>query len=89
MAKQKSNKPKERITNGRISLLKWENSNGNGKTFESFSLNKTVMQRNKTDSSKFTGRFLSLNGLTKTDLVTIKQVITEMEEKCLVIEEGD
>ena len=88
MKKQKNNKPLERISNGRISLLKWENSN-NGKTFESFSLNKTVMQRNKTDATKFTGRFLSLNGLTKSDLLTIKQLVTEMTDKDLDTEESD
>lgn len=90
MAKQKNNKPKERIGIGRISLLKWENKH-NGKTFDSFSLNKTVMKRNRTDKTKFSGQLLSLNGLTRTDLEHIKQAISEMQAKTLDLdlEESD
>ena len=86
MANKKNNKPKERIVCGRISLLQWKNSNGNGETFDSFSINKTVMQRNKKDKTKFSGQFLSLNGLTKTDLTNLKQAITEMEDKMLGVD---
>jgi len=80
MEKQK-NKPKERITIGRISLLKWENFNGAGEVFVTFSLNKTVMKRREDDPSKFEGQVFSLNGLTSYDLAAIKEAVKEMEEK--------
>lgn len=75
------NKPIDRIKAGRISLLRWENRNNEGEEFTSFSINKTLMKRNKDSPSKFEGRVFSLNGLTKNDLEAIIQVITEMEEK--------
>ena len=78
---QKNNKPKEKIRNGRISLLKWENFNPQGEVFTSFSLNKTLMKRNEEEPSKFEGQVFSLNGLTINDLDAIKEVIEEMEEK--------
>jgi hypothetical protein len=78
MEKQK-NKPKEKIKVGRISLLKWENSNGNGEVFNSFSINKTLMKRNEEDPSKFEGQVFSLNGLTMSDLEAIKEAIKEIE----------
>jgi hypothetical protein len=80
MEKQK-NKPKERIRVGRISLLKWENSNGNGEVFNSFSLNKTLMKRNEEDPSKFEGQVFSLNGLTMNDLEAIQEAIKEVQER--------
>ncbi len=79
MERQK-NKPKERIKVGRISLLKWENSNGNGEVFNSFSLNKTSTKRNEEDPSKFEGQVFSLNGLTMSDLEAIKEAIKEVQE---------
>ncbi len=79
MEKQK-NKPKGKIKVGRISLLKWENSNGNGEVFNSFSLNKTFMKRNEEDHSKFEGQIFSLNGLTMSDLEAIKEAIKEVQE---------
>ncbi len=78
---QKHNKPTERIRIGRISLLRWENSNGNGEVFVSFSLNKRVMKRNEENPSKFEGQVFSLNGLTNYDLTAIKEAVKEMEEK--------
>jgi len=79
MEKQK-NKPIERIREGRISLLKWQNANKYGEHFTSFSLNKTTMKRSEDDPSKFEGQFYSLNGLTKKDLKAIKELIEEMQE---------
>ena len=78
---QKNNKPKEKIKNGRISLLKWENTNGEGEVFTSFSLNKTLMKRDEEDPSRFEGQVFSINGLTIYDLEAVKEVITEMQEK--------
>jgi hypothetical protein len=78
---QKHNKPTERIRIGRISLLRWENSNGDGEAFISFSINKTVMKRKEDDPSRFEGQVFSLNGLTSYDLAAIKEAVTEMEEK--------
>ena len=81
MENKKNNKPKEKIRVGRISLLKWENSNGDGEVFTSFSLNKTVMKRRQDDPSRFEGQIFSLNALTNYDLAAIKEAVTEMEEK--------
>jgi hypothetical protein len=78
--KNQNNKPIERIKEGRISLLKWENSNRYGELFTSFSLNKTVMKRSEDDPSKFEGQVFSLNGLTKKDLKDTKELIEEMME---------
>jgi len=80
MAKQNINQPKDRIDLGSISLVQWENMK-NGKAFDSFSINKTVRKIDESDSSRFTGRFLSINGLTKHDLSMIKQAILELEER--------
>jgi len=80
MAKTKSKMPKERVSAGRVALLCWENI-ANGESFNSFSINKTVLKRNKADRSKFTGQVMSLNGLTKNDLVNLKQAITEMTDR--------
>ena len=80
MERQK-NKPKERIKVGRISLVKWENSNGNGEVFNSFSLNKTLMKRNQEDPSKFEGRVFSLNGITISELEAIKEAIEKMQQR--------
>ena len=79
MEKQK-NKPKDRVEVGRISLLKWENSNGDGELFTSFSLQRTVTKRNEEDRSKFEGQVFSLNGLTMGDLEAIKEAIEEMQQ---------
>jgi len=81
MEKQKNNKPIERIRVGRISLLRWENSNGDGEVFISFSINKTVMKRKEDDPSRFEGQVFSLNGLNSYDLAAIKEAVKEMEEK--------
>jgi len=75
------NKPKERIEVGRISLLQWENANGGGEVFTSFSLQRTVTKRNEEDPSKFEGQVFSLNGLTMGDLEAIKEAIEEMQVK--------
>ena len=80
MEKQK-NKPKVRIRVGRISLLKWENSNRNGEVFNSFSLNKTLMKRNQEDPSKFEGQVFSLNGITMSELEAIKEAIEKMQQR--------
>ena len=80
MERQK-NKPKERIKVGRISLVKWENSNGNGEVFNSFSLNKTLMKRNEEDPSKFEGQVFSLNGITMSELEAIKEAIEKMQQR--------
>ena len=85
--KQKKNRPKERVRSGKISLLQWENSNGNGETFESFSINKTVTRTDDSDRSRFTGQILSLNGLTKRDLTDVKNVIALIEGKVLDLED--
>ena len=79
--KNQNNKPVEKIKEGRISLLKWENSNKYGEAFTSFSLNKTTMRKSEDDPSKFEGQVFSLNGLTKQDLEAIKELIEEIEEK--------
>ena len=79
MEKQK-NKPIERIKEGRISLLKWQNANKYGEPFTSFSLNKTTMKRSEDNPSKFEGQFYSLNGLTKKDLKDTKELIEEILE---------
>ena len=81
MEKQKNNKPKERIRIGRISLLRWENFNGAGEVFVTFSLNKTVMKKREDDPSKFEGQVFSLNGLTSYDLAAIKEAVKKLEEK--------
>jgi hypothetical protein len=78
--KNQKNKPIENIKEGRISLLKWENSNKYGEPFTSFSLNKTIMRRSEDDPSKFEGQFFNLNGLTKKDLKAITGLIEEMLE---------
>ncbi len=78
--KNQNNKPIERIKEGRISLLKWENSNKYGEPFTSFSINKTTMKRSEDDPSKFEGKFFSLNGLTKKDLKDITELIEEILE---------
>lgn len=80
MAKQNINHPKERIDLGSISLVQWENSK-NGKAFDSFSINKTVRKIDESDPSRFTGRFLSINGLTRHDLMMIRQAIVELDER--------
>jgi hypothetical protein len=79
--KNQNNKPIEKIKEGRISLLKWENSNKYGEPFTSFSLNKTAMKKSEDDPSKFEGQVFSLNGLTKKDLDAIKELIEEIQEK--------
>ncbi len=78
--KNQNNKPIESIKEGRISLLKWENSNKYGEPFTSFSLNKTIMKRSEDDPSKFEGQVFSLNGLTKKDLEDITELIGEILE---------
>jgi hypothetical protein len=78
--KNQNNKPIDRIKEGRISLLRWENTNGDGEVFTSFSLNKTMMRKNEDEPSKFEGQVFSLNGLTKHDLESIKEVIGEIQE---------
>jgi len=78
--KNQKNKPIENIRQGRISLLKWENSNKYGEPFTSFSLNKTIMKRSEDDPSKFEGQLFPLNGLTKEELKAIKELIDEMLE---------
>jgi hypothetical protein len=78
--KNENNKPKEKIKEGRMSLLRWENSNNYGELFTSFSLNKTLMRRNQDEPSKFEGQVFSINGLTMSDLEAIKEVKTEMQE---------
>ncbi len=78
--KNQNNQPIERIREGRVSLLKWENSNKYGEPFTSFSLNKTTMKKSEDDPSKFEGQVFSLNGLTKKDLKDVKELIDEMME---------
>jgi len=78
--KNQKNKPIDKIKDGRISLLKWENSNKYGEPYTSFSLIKTVMKRSEDDPSKFEGQFFNLNGLTKKDLKAIIGLIEEMME---------
>ena len=78
--KNQNNQPIERIKEGRVSLLKWENSNKYGEPFTSFSLNKTTMKKSEDDPSKFEGQVFSLNGLTKKDLKDVKELIDEMME---------
>ncbi len=75
------NKPIEKIKEGRISLLSWENTDEQGQKFISFSLSKTAYKKRIDDPSKFEGQTYNLNGLTKNDLDAIKKLITEMEEK--------
>ena len=79
--KNRNNKPIDRIEEGRISLLRWENTNKQGEVFTSFSLNKTMMRKNEEEPSRFEGQVFSLNGLTKHDLEAIKEVIEELQEK--------
>lgn len=86
--KNKKNKPIESIRDGRISLLKWENSNKYGEPFTSFSLNKTIMKRNEDDRSKYEWQVFPINGLTKKDLKSIKELIDEMMEGEEQEEEG-
>ena len=74
MNKQK-NKPADKIKDGRISLLRWENSNKYGEPFTSFSLVKTIMKRSEDDPSKFEEQLFPINGLTKKDLKDIKELI--------------
>ena len=88
MAKAKKvRQPKEKVSFGKISLALWENSNGDGDVFESFSLNKTVVRRDDNDRTRFTGQIISLNGLTKNDLSCVKQAIAEMESKVLGVDD--
>ena len=91
MEKQK-NKPIDKIKDGRISLLRWENVNKYGEPFTSFSLIKTIMKRSEDDRSKFEGQFFSLNGLRKKELKAIIGLIEEIlegeEEKDKEDEEG-
>jgi hypothetical protein len=71
------NKPKEKIRVGRITLLKWENTNSEGEVFTTFSLNKTQFKRDESNPSRFEGQVFSLNGLTKNDLESIKNAVEE------------
>jgi hypothetical protein len=75
------NKPKDKIRNGRISLLRWENTSEEGEIFSNFSLSKTLLKRNEEDPSRFEGQVFSINGLTMNDLESLKEVIIEMQEK--------
>lgn len=81
MAEKNKNQPKDKIRFGNISLVQWENKNQKGKTFDSFSINKTVRRFDENDPTSFKGRLLSINGLSKVDLSLIKQAITEHEER--------
>ncbi len=77
----KNNKPKEKIRVGRISLVKWENTNQQGEVFKTYSLSKTLIKRSDDDLSKFEGRVFTIHGLTKTDLESINQAVSEMYDK--------
>ena len=78
---QKNNKPKEKIRVGRISLVKWENTNQQGEVFTTYSLSKTQIKRTDDDPSKFEGRVFTIHGLTKSDLEAINQAVSEMYDK--------
>lgn len=78
--KSQKNKPADKIKDGRISLLRWENSNKYGEPFTSFSLVKTIMKRSEDDPSKFEGENFALNGLRKEELKAIIELIQEMLE---------
>jgi len=80
MKNQNGNKPAETIKEGRISLLRWENTNRYGEAYTSFSLNKTLVRRSREEPGKFEGEVFSLNGLNRKDLKAIRELITEMEE---------
>ncbi len=79
MEKQKHN-PADKIRDGRISLLRWENSNKYGEPFTSFSLVKTIMKRCEDEPSKFEFENFPINGLRKEELKAIKELIDEMME---------
>lgn len=81
MEKTKNCKPKHKVTSGRISLLCWENKGNDGKPYNTYSINKTVITHNTKDRTKFTGQFLSLNGLSRTDLQNLKEAIEDMQEE--------
>ncbi len=74
------NKPADKIEDGRISLLRWENSNKYGEPFTSFSLVKTIRRRSEDDPSKFEEQLFPINGLKKEELKAIKSLIDEMME---------
>ncbi len=89
MARKNSvSKPKEKVVVGKVSVACWENRARNGELFDCFSISKTVLQRNSENRSEFTGKVFSLNGLTRTDLTSIRQALDEIEAK-LVLEERD
>jgi hypothetical protein len=73
--KTKKNKPVGRVKEGRISLLKWENSNKYGEPYISYSLIKTIRKRSEDDPSKFEEQLFTINGLTKKDLKDINELI--------------
>ena len=77
MNKQK-NKPADKISDGRISLLRWENSTKYGEPYTSFSLVKTIRKRSEDDPSKFEWENFGLNGLKKEELEVIIELFQEM-----------
>lgn len=77
----KNNKPKEKLRVGRISLLKWENTNQQGEVFTTYSLSKTLIRKCDDDPSKFEGKVFTIHGLTAGDLESISQVLQEMQDK--------
>ncbi|RJX20066.1 MAG: hypothetical protein C4575_07315 [Desulforudis sp.] len=87
MKKQEFKQPKEKVRFGKIGLALWENTNRDGKCFNSFSLNKTIVKQDENDKSRFCGQRVSINGLTWADLRNIVQAVSEMELKTVGIDE--
>ncbi len=82
------NKPADKLKDGKMTLVKWNNTNRYGEPFTSFSLIKTIMKRSEDDPSKFEGQFFSINGLRKKELKAIIGLIEEMLEGEEEDEEG-
>ena len=62
-----------------ISLIKWENVDGDGKPFVSFSLMRTAKQRKPENSTEIVLKTFSLNCLTKGNLSDVKTAIDLMQ----------
>lgn len=75
------NKPIDRSSCGRITLVEWENENKQGEVFPSYSIQVRRVKRDADDPKKFTGHDETLDLLTKYDMNDLKTAIAIHENK--------
>lgn len=82
------NKPVDRSSCGRVTLVEWENEK-DGRTFPSYSVQLRRVKRDADDPKKFTGHDETLDLLTQYDINDLKTAIAIHENKKLGIDDSE